>query len=312
MRGVWIRLALGSTVLGSAVLLAGCDRWVRPEDRTSAARLPASTPKPEQLVAYMNSNAQRIRSLESFDLDIDAKADNQSVGLSGTMACQKNAPGQPANFRMQARVLGKTEVDIGSNSQEFWYWIARAPQPYVFHCSYPDFRAGKAKMPFPFQPEWIVEALGMAEYDPGQKYEVRETKQTIELIENTTSPQGEAVQKVTVFSRSQSQGRAPQVAARILRDPSGKEICAATVSEIQVDQLSGAIVPRVVKMRWPAEKMELTMKLNKLQVNGRIDDAQAAARFSRQSLGTLPGYDLARGPDAPANAIRPAGGIGGR
>jgi hypothetical protein len=305
-----MRAVLISVSVGFLVLSLGCDRWVWHNDRPAVNRVPAGTPKPEQLVSFLNLNAQRIRSLESFSLDIDAKQDNQPVGLMGTLACQKAAvPGAPPNFRMQARALGNTEVDIGSNSEEFWYWIRRAPQPYVFHCSYADFRAGKARMPFPFQPEWIVEALGVAELNPNVQYQVREGRNNYELVERSLSPQGQPVQKVTVFSRAPAQNKMPQILAHVLQDGNGKEICSAHVVDVQTDQVTGAVLPRMVKMRWPQEKMELTLRLNQLRVNSPIDEARAADLFTRRRLSSMPGYDLARGPDSPPNQIRPAGGI---
>jgi hypothetical protein len=306
-----MRPVLTAAALGLLVLSFGCDRWVRHDDRNPIGRLPAGTPKPEHLVSYLNANAQRVRSLETVGGDgllIDARADGQTVGLSGTVVCQKGTAGTAPNFRMQARVMNKTEVDIGSNSQEFWYWIARAPQPYVFHCSYDDYRAGRAKMPFPFQPEWIAEAMGIAETDPAKKYEVREGKTTYELVERSVSPQGQAVQKVTVFQRGEASGRSPQVVARVLQDAGGKEICSAHITEVQVDPRSGAVIPRTVKLRWPQEKMELAMTLKDVRINSQIDEGRAAGLFSRRSL-TAPGYDLARGPDSPGDGIQPAGGF---
>jgi hypothetical protein len=306
-----MRRALIGVALGLVGLSLGCDRWTRPNDHNPMARTPAGTPKPEQLIAYMNANAQRIRSLECLNLDIDAKQEGQAVSLSGVMACQKTASsGLPPNFRMQAFLMGKTEVDLGSNSQEFWFWIARDPRPFVYHCSYADYRAGKAHMPFPFQPEWIVEALGIAECNPNQKYEVRESGNSYDLIERTTSPQGQPVQKVTVFNRAPvQQSRSPQIVARKLLDAQGKEICAAQISEVQVEPLSSAIVPRLVKLRWPEAKLEMVMKLRDLRVNSSIDEARAADLFTRRRLANMPGYDLARGPDTPTSNIKRTGGV---
>lgn len=281
-----------------------------PNTPPSDPRVWAGTPKAHDLVQLVNANARLVSSLECSRLSIDAKVDNQSIGAEGSLACQKPAsPGAGPNFRMDAVVLGKREVDIGSNGQEFWYWIRQTPQPYVYHCSYADFRAGKAHMPFPFQPEWIVEALGIGEYDPAKTYEVRASGNVIELIERTVNPQGQPVFKVTVFQRGRE--GVPRVAARVLRDAKGNTICMARNEEMTRDGLTGADIPYIVRLSWPQEKMELKLTLNKPQVNVAFDAARAAAVFTRQSLNGLPGYDLARGPDAPRNGdIRQAGGAG--
>ncbi len=301
---------IGGVALGLLGLSVGCDRWTRSDDRHVDNRAWSGTPKAEELVRSLNANAARVKSLECADLVLDGKGDGQSFGADGSLACQKGAaPGVAPNFRMDATVLGHREVDIGSNGQEFWYWIGRAPEPYVFHCAYTDFRAGKARMPFPFQPEWIVEALNIAEYDPTKTYEVREgpaKSNTVELIEATRSPQGEPVYKVTVFNRGGGRDRGPQVAARELRDAKGARICVAQNLEMQRDGLTGAEIPRVVRLNWPQQKMELKLTMNKVKVNGALD----GALFTRNNLRNIAGYDLARGPDAPANGIQRAGGVG--
>src|SRR5262249_33118264 len=146
------------------------------------------TPKPEQLVAVLNQNASAMQSLEAKDAFIKAKANGEEIGLGAYLACQKSPrPGTSANFRLQAQVLGTDEVDIGSNSDEFWFWIKRSPQPYVYHCSYTDYPkvAARGAMPFPFQPEWVAGALGMAEYDGRVKYEVHESQKTYDLTERS-------------------------------------------------------------------------------------------------------------------------------
>ena len=301
-----MRCVLTILVLGFLVVAGGCHPWVRPDDRSPPNR---GTPKPEELVAYLNNNAHLISALEAFSVDIDAKQEGQAIGLMGTLACQKTEQGSPPNFRLQARVLGTSEVDIGSNREEFWYWIGKSPQPYVFHCSYADFRAGRATMPFPFQPEWIAEALGVAEVKLSPQCKVRETERTYELVELTESPQKQPVKKVTVFSRDPAKTHTPRVMEHQLLDVKGNLICSAQIQRDQTDQTTGAVVPYIIKMCWKKEKMELTMRLKEIRLNGPIDEARAASLFTRNLLRDKLGYDLARGPDAPTSQIRPAGGV---
>src|SRR5687767_2132808 len=101
--------------LAAALLLAaGCDpfRHFRREAPSAvpANRLLSGEPRVEDLVAYLNDNARRLQSLECQNVDIDVKAADQQVGLMGSLACQR-----PRNFRMQARVAGSKQVDLGSN-----------------------------------------------------------------------------------------------------------------------------------------------------------------------------------------------------
>jgi hypothetical protein len=271
-------------------VLVGCNSWPGLRDRDTARNLPGETPSAQQLVAYLNNNGQRVQAIQCNQVSIDAKQGNQTApGLDGLMVCQK-----PRNFRLKAKVIGQPAVDIGSNNQEFWYWISKVePVPYVFHCNYDELDKGNVRLPFPFHPDMIVSALGMGEYDPSKQYEVKVNQQNIELVEPVAIYQGKQVRKSTVFQRKAiSQGKY-QVAGHILRDIQGREICNATVYEVQQSRETGAILPQRIKIVWPEEKMEMLLRLNDMQVTTVTPD-RAERLFSRNDLSSLPGFDLAR------------------
>ena len=271
-------------------VLVGCNSWPGLRDRDTARNLPGETPSAQQLVAYLNNNGQRVQAIQCNQVSIDAKQGNQTApGLDGLMVCQK-----PRNFRLKAKVIGQPAVDIGSNNQEFWYWISKVePVPYVFHCNYDELDKGNVRLPFPFHPDMIVSALGMGEYDPSKQYEVKVNQQNIELVEPVAVYQGKQVRKSTVFQRKAiSQGKY-QVAGHILRDIQGREICNATVYEVQQNRETGAILPQRIKIVWPEEKMEMLLRLNDMQVTTVTPD-RAERLFSRNDLSSLPGFDLAR------------------
>lgn len=301
-------IALG---LGGLLMAAGCNQLhpIKPAHQPAAnVRVSSATPSAGQLIDYLNANGRLIQSLDCEDVDLDASQGSglrkQEAGLRGWMVCQK-----PHGFRMTAKVLGKDAVDMGSNNSEFWYWISRSEPPYLFHCSYTDLNQGKAQMPFPFQPEWIMEALGMAEYGPADRYKTNVTPTTVELIEETKSSQGTPVKKVTVFSRAPASGTQPQITAHLLKDMNGKEICGAYITEVQQDRATGAIVPRRLRLVWPSEQMELKLKLEGLQVNPALNQQRATALFSRPRMQGVQTFDLARGLDGAPGNVQRTGGV---
>src|ERR1700737_4547558 len=147
-------------VLVGLLLLAGCDKFGFLRTKPDTTRVAGPIPTAEQVTASLNANAGLITSIESTQVDLDCSQRLQSIGLDGKLVCQK-----PQNFRMSAKIGGSTMVDMGSNEQEFWFWISKADPPYLYHCAYRDYEAGKARLPFPFQPQWVMEALGMGVYD---------------------------------------------------------------------------------------------------------------------------------------------------
>ena len=153
-----------------------------------------------------------------------------------------------------ADVLGKSAVDIGSNSDEFWYWISQDKPPYLYHCAYKDLITGKVKVPFPFQPDMVLAALGIADYDPKGVYTLREQPRTWELIQATISANGQKVTRITVFNKEIAKSGQPQVLGHVIQDAAGNPVCKAVVEKVKEDRETNTKLPSVVKIEWPSMK----------------------------------------------------------
>jgi hypothetical protein len=269
-------------------------------------------PQAADLVGYMNETARRVQGIHCNRVAIDVQqGDQPPLGIDGMLACQK-----PRQFRLKGKLAGSDVVDLGSNPDEFWYWVGKA-DPHVFHCAYKDMSTGQVQLPFPFNPDLIVYALNIGEYDPKAHYDVRRTKDTIELIEPTKSLQGQDIWKVTVFNRGEASGSRPRVLAYVLMDKQGKSICSANILETKVNKETGAVLPERVKIvfygKTPKDNAEMKMQFGEIQP--KIFDAdRSASLFSRSDLGNLQGYDLARNaPDRPIgmgqSGVRQIGGV---
>lgn len=275
--------------LGLLAASLGCEStrwaWLKSDSKPRNPAAESGAPSVASLVDYLNDNARRVETLSVRDLDLTCTQGVQSFGLVGQMAVQK-----PRNFRMGAKTLGNPVVDLGSNDQEFWYWISKAPKPYQFFCNYKDMNAGRVRMPIPFQPEWIMEAMGFGPYGPPEKYKMEHDAKHIRLVEHTTSPQGTPVRKVIVFARKPATAPQPQVTEYLLLEEAGrKEICAARITEVQIDRQTGAIVPRRIELRYPAEELRLAMKLDSIVVN----QPSAASVFARLTMPGVQSFNLA-------------------
>jgi hypothetical protein len=289
--------------LSAILLLSGCadSKWSIFRHQQDSAQLMTQQQPPtaDQLVAHLNRNAAQIHALVCSNVDLDCKQGLQQWHIPSKLACQK-----PRNFRLMATVVGHSEADIGSNDYEFWYWIKRG-DPYLIHCSYQDLEKG-VRIPFPFQPEWVMEALGMAQYDPRESYEVLQKDRTYQLVQNTRNAQGQRVRKVIVFNMQNG-----QVTDHILTDLNGRrEICRAHIDE-HIEVRQGVVLPRRIVFTYPAESLSLKMTLwhraDEVTVDPQFDAERINALFRRPVLQGVPSYDLARGPDS-TNAVQRAGG----
>ncbi len=296
MAGLGIGLAL------VVPFFVGCSLLPHNRDRGPApTAVPSKAPDASALVNYLNQNAQRVQTIRA-KVAIDAKQGTQPVGLDGELACQK-----PRDFRLKAKLVGRPAVDIGSNNEEFWYWISQAPDPYVYHCSYADMATGKVNLPFPFHPDMVVAAMGIAEYDPEAKYEVRVHEKTVDLIQDATTASGQPVKRITVFNRYQAAPGQPQVLGHVLMDLRGKPICRATVHKIHADRGSGAIVPASVTIEWPAQELSMKLMLSDIQTNS-LDKTITGRLFSRADL-TMESFDIGKGRVDRPSSIRSAGAL---
>jgi hypothetical protein len=277
-------------LLATTILIAcGCDLFrphPHPDDVVRTPR-PGIAPDAAALVKYLNENADRIPGIQA-EVAMDCRQDRQSVGIDGNIACSG-----PRNFRLKGVAIGQPVVDLGSNDTEFWYWISKAPQPYVYHCSYADLSRGGVRLPFPFQPDMVVSAMGVAKYDPSKNYRVKESAKYLELIEDAVTPEGQAVDKVTVFNRVEVRGNEPQVVGHALRSKQGHTLAYATIQRVAQDRATGAIVPQQIVLVWPDQKMQMDMRLKDIRVSG-FDARKAEGLFSRRDLSSIRSFDLAR------------------
>lgn len=304
------KLTAGLVLSFALASLVGCGAnplW-KPILSKDTGKVPNWNPKAEDLVAYLNDNAGRVKAIQCNAVQIDARQGLAGIGADGLLVFEK-----PRNFRLKARAVGKDAVDIGSNGDEFWYWMLDDPNKYVYHCSYGDLAKGNVPVPAFFQPELLIAALGVQEYNPQGKYDVKINRDTVELHEATLSPQGTTLTKVVTFNRAQVGPGQPQVQSLALRDDKNKDVLVVQYLEVQVDKATNAILPYRMKILLPGgkEKAELTLKLRDLR-EVEIAPQQGQRLFTRADLmQSKPGFDLARQrPDTATGLgdLRPVGG----
>lgn len=266
----------------SCIATSGCKNLFATNESSRNAGHFAKPNTTAEMVALLNRNSQVINSLESDDVDITVTQNGQPFGLNGRLAYQKER-----NFRMTAGALGSTEADLGSNSQEFWFYMKRNDPPDLFFCSYNDLPQAQIKLPL--QPDWIAEALCVQEMNPAE-YEMREVKGGYELIKRVQH-QGEQLYKgVLVASSGPNAGRV--ILYRLFKANAGKvqEIWRAEIIDYQDENKIGKYtVPHQVKVSCPEHKVVVEMKLRQCKINQLAGSAQL---FQRP-----PGYraqDLAR------------------
>jgi hypothetical protein len=263
-----------------------------------------STLTPASVVRCLNAQADLIESVDAPDISLTVKGPGGSPpSLTGSLMVQK-----PHNFRLVGKFMGSQEVLAGSNNERFWFYVPRMGDA-LMHCSYSDFDKG-VELPFPFDPEWVLEAMGMSHIptDGRTRIELDNKNGTFRLIEDSTL-HGQKVTKVTVCYQLRTTKNVPQIKQRVVYDANGKVLCMATTKSVSrfpvgrdaKGQPVYAIVPEVIKLEWPAQETSMELDLGRVRINTQMpaDAFQMPRAGSRQ-------VDLGR--DRPAGRVVPARG----
>ena len=222
--------------------------------------LEAEAPMSE-IVAHLNANISRVDAWQSTELSITASKNGIPLMMSGNIAVAS-----PRNFRLSAGLLGSTGVDIGSNNDQLWF-SSQETDGRVLTVGHDDIGRVQHRLPIPFQPDWVISALGVIPLDEREysmsRYGSNGTE--IHLVAKGVTPTGEAVQRLIIVD-----GCRGVVMAHALYDAQGTLIAKASFSDHQVDAVTGAILAHRIRLEWPKEKVNLSMKMGQIEVNPSI------------------------------------------
>ena len=246
------------------------------------------------VIRYLNLNAERIKSLECRDVALRYSHNSQTVHLDAALAFQK-----PHNLRLVGKLLGEKNLDFGCKDRECWFWFKKMEPPYLFRFS--SNAAGDiAPAVFRSQRDWLLEALGLAEYDRDKTYQMTKHGGTIELVEPVELPPRRPGRKVTILDRRRGQ---LVVTAHLAQDAEGKTLCATYLSEYDKDPESGAMIPLKIQVELPTLRTMVELTLGKVKVNRPIDTSRAAQLFDMPQMDGVRVFDLnpGRGASGPGD-----------
>ncbi len=306
-----LRVAKTLVFLALVPVVAGC-AWLerlkgdRKDIDTTQTGDIQSTTAPD-LVGYLNRQAKHLDVVRYTDVSIDVQVNGKNYTLGNSfLICAK-----PRNLLLSGGKLVMDDiVNLGSNDREFWMYT-RFPDATYLYCSHSDFQQGRGQLPFPFDTDWALQALGMATYDPNTPYKVETDYKNKEhqLISEGVTPQGTPFRKVVVFSAFEASGTRPQVKRHLILDTTGKTIAMADVKEVatvvvgldpQTQQKVYASVPTRVALNWPQQQFRMEMRMRTPKVNERLTDAEMTKLFTKPRMGDVEPINLAEAKNLPS------------
>jgi hypothetical protein len=247
---------------------ASCPRMVQQYTNPLPRVLPAA-PTLEQVIDAVNRNNSAI---QSFSTSRASLSGTGFPSLTASVAFQRQR-----RFRLQAGTGFGAEVDLGSNDELFWFWVKRSQPPAVYYCRHEQFAASPARRITPFEPQWLIEALGVVEFDralPHQMTLMANDRVRIDTVRDT--PEG-PVAKVTIVDGSQG-----WVLEQHVYDARRRLVAKSIASGHRRDPLTGLVMPTVVEIDSPQAQLRMRIDLGNVEINRLADD--------RPSLWQMPSY----------------------
>jgi hypothetical protein len=144
-------------------------------------------------------------------------------------------------------------------------------------------------MPFPVQPEWLMEVFGVVPLDPNEFRMERGMKGSpfVSLISECHGPSGEPMQRIIQVNACHG-----LVTLHELRNAEGKVIASASFQGHYHDPQTRLVLVKQIRIELPQEPMILTLELDRIQVNPPVTEDSLVF-----SLPQLPGHrtvDLAQ------------------
>ena len=258
-RGAALVLLVASVASSGAScpqVLRGYQVGTMPLPRT----LPAQ-PSLDQIIAVVHDNTQRVRSYVATQAVLVVPGVPR---LSARVACEP-----PRRFRLQAQTaITGPELDIGSNDDLFWLWLRQHKPPIVAFCRHENYGQSAARRLLPIRADWMPEILGLVNFRPEDRHQgpFPLPDGRIEVRSTIDSPEGEIL-KSTILD-----GTPGLVSEQHLFMASGERLASVRTSRHRADPRSGAALPHLVEVSWPASGVDFKIELSSITTNTASGD----------------------------------------
>lgn len=242
---------------------ASCPRVLRGY-QIGAMPLPRALPAGatlEQVMATVHDNTVRVRSLMVPQAVLLVPGVPR---LSARVACEP-----PRRFRLQAQTaITGPELDIGSNDDLFWLWLRQHKPPVIAFCAHDKYAQSNARRLLPIRADWMPELLGLVQFRSEDAHDgpfpVADGR--IEIRSRIAAPDGD------LFKSTLLDGTTGLVVEQHLFSAQGERLASVRTSRHRVDPASGAALPHLVEISWPASGVEFSLDVTSYAVNAPATD----------------------------------------
>jgi hypothetical protein len=256
--------ALACVLLAAAVLgSSGCvgfGGWRWPRRPPPCALHPGATK--QEIVAHVNRNLSPPAGAPPLAAwrCTDAKA--RFNGMPAVNASLEVEAPQRLRIRAQMPFTYSPVADFGSNDEEVWLWDQTAPG--ILTIPHENLPLALSSMQVPFDPDWLMEVLGVEPIDAGEFELVtpEPARKWVELVAKRQSPTGETV--LRIMRVDLCQGR---IEEHRIETPDGRVVAAARLLDYKPDATGQYVLPHSVQISWPATNSSIALTLRDIMAN---------------------------------------------
>jgi hypothetical protein len=166
----------------------------------------------------------------------------------------------------------------------------------LYYCRHDQFATSPARQKLPLQPEWLIEAMGTAAFDPALPhqgpYPLPNDRLEIRTIRDT--PEGPTT-KITILDGSQG-----WILEQRIVDARGQLLARSMSSNHRRDPLTNLVMPSVVQVDCPPAKFSMRIDLGTVEINPRLDN-----RGGLWAMPTYPNVRLVNLAEPIPNSLQP-------
>ena len=253
----------------------------------------------DQVITAVNANAVKIQSLQTNNASISVPGMPGVPSLRGNLAAERTQAGQPGRIRLQASTaLTGAEVDLGSNDQLFWLWVRRNQPPAVYYARHDQFAGSQAQQMMPIQPEWLLDALGFAQFNPGDFHDgpTPHGKGTLEIRSVMNTPMGQLTKNTVVNSST------AQILEQHVYAANGTLLASSIAKSHRYYPEAGVSLPQEISIQMPAAQLSLNIDMGTVAINAL---ASAPQLWTMPTPDGVPLMDLGNPAAPPGNFQAP-------
>jgi hypothetical protein len=199
---------------------------------------------------------------------------------------------RPRNFKLELSTIRSTAADIGSNDQEFWFWVSNDEDKSIYWCNHSEL--GSSPLPVTYQPDWIIEAMGLKPISPEEAEQIRVEPgpyaQTTALVFPTTRNQGGSSTRVMIVSNDERRIKEYRLYTSDLKAVIAQAV-PSRYKEFPAASGGAAVgetylLPEKIRLDWKRDQLVLDVTLREVTLN-QFDPSRRAVLFVEPEL---PGY----------------------